>query len=73
VVHCGAKPVMVDIGDDFCIDVEAIKKAITPKTKAIIPVDLGGLPVDYDAIMSLVKSAEIMALFFLQIMRFRKT
>jgi dTDP-4-amino-4,6-dideoxygalactose transaminase len=63
VVHCGATPVMVDIGDDFCIDVEAIKKAITPRTKAIIPVDLGGLPVDYDAIMNLVKSTEVLAQF----------
>ena len=45
VLHVGAKPVMVDIdASDLCIDIEAVRKAITPKTKAIIPVDLGGLP-----------------------------
>ena len=46
VVHCGAKPVMVDINDDFNISVDAIRKAITPRTKVIIPVDLAGFPCD---------------------------
>lgn len=64
VVHCGATPVMVDINaDDYNISVEKIKKAITPKTKAIIPVDLGGMPCDYDEIFSLIKSDEINRLF----------
>lgn len=55
IVHAGAKPVMVDINEvDFNISVEAIRKAITPKTKAIIAVDLAGFPCDYDAIMELV-------------------
>ena len=38
VVHTGAKPVMVDVNEDFNISVENIRKAITSKTKAIIPV-----------------------------------
>ncbi|KAA6346093.1 UDP-4-amino-4-deoxy-L-arabinose--oxoglutarate aminotransferase [termite gut metagenome] len=64
VVHCGAKPVMVDINsDDLNISVENIKKAITPQTKVIIPVDLGGMPCDYDELFSLVKSTEIKSLF----------
>lgn len=50
IIHCGATPVMVDINDDFCLSVEALEKAITPRTKVIIPVDLGGLPCDYDAL-----------------------
>lgn len=54
VLHCGAKVVMVDVNEDFTISLECIKKAITPRTKAIIPVDIAGLPVDYDGIMSLV-------------------
>ena len=55
IVHSGAKPVMVDINkDDFNISVEAIRKAITPKTKAIIAVDLAGFPCDYDLINALV-------------------
>ena len=37
VIHAGAKPVMVDVGEDFNISVNAIKSAITSKTKAILP------------------------------------
>lgn len=56
IVHSGAKPVMVDIaGKDFNIDVEAVKAAITPRTKAIIAVDISGLPADYEALNALVK------------------
>jgi dTDP-4-amino-4,6-dideoxygalactose transaminase len=54
VLHCGAIPVMVDITDDFTIDINAIEKAITPKTKVIMPVDIAGWPCDYDAINALV-------------------
>ena len=42
IVQCGAKPILVDIGEDMDIDVEQVEKAITPKTKAIIPVHLNG-------------------------------
>lgn len=63
VLHAGAKPVMVDSGTDFNISVDAIRKSITPKTKAIIPVDIAGFPCDYDAIMKLVNEPEIKSLF----------
>lgn len=63
VLHAGAKPVMVDSGSDFNISVDAIRKSITPKTKAIIPVDIAGFPCDYDAIMNLVNEPEIKSLF----------
>ena len=46
VVHCGATPVMVDVNTDFNINVENIKKANTPKTKVITPVDIAGFPCD---------------------------
>ncbi|MBR1619621.1 DegT/DnrJ/EryC1/StrS family aminotransferase [bacterium] len=50
----GAKPVFVDINPDtFNIDPKEIEKAITPKTKAIIPVHLYGQPCDMDAIMDI--------------------
>lgn len=56
VMHCGAKPVFVDVNaDDFNISVEAIEKAITEKTKVIMPVDFAGFPCDYDKINALVK------------------
>ncbi len=63
VLHAGAKPIMVDSGKDFNISVEAIRKAITPKTKAIIPVDIAGFPCDYDRIMELVNAPEIRNIF----------
>lgn len=63
VIHAGAKPVMVDVGEDFNISVNAIKSAITSKTKAILPVDFAGFPCDYEEIMQLVTSREIQSLF----------
>ena len=54
VMNIGAKPVMVDVGDDFNIALKNIRAAITSKTKAILPVDVGGYPCDYDRIMELV-------------------
>lgn len=63
IVHCGATPVFVDISDDFNISVAEIKKAITARTKVIMPVDLGGFPCDYDEINALVREVEIKKLF----------
>jgi dTDP-4-amino-4,6-dideoxygalactose transaminase len=64
IIHAGAKPVMVDINpEDFNISVEAIRKAITPKTKAIIAVDLAGFPCDYDLINALVNEPAIQQQF----------
>ena len=64
IVHCGAKPVMVDVrADDFDISVENVRKALTPRTKVVMPVDLGGMPCDYDAVFALVESEEARAMF----------
>ena len=50
----GAVPVFVDIkADSFTLDPDKIEAAITPKTKAIIAVDLYGQPFDYDAISAI--------------------
>ena len=54
VVHSGATPVMVDILEDtLCIDPDAIKQAITPRTKAIIPVHLYGYPANMTEILDI--------------------
>jgi dTDP-4-amino-4,6-dideoxygalactose transaminase len=56
VIHCGATPVFVDVNaSDFNISVASIEKAITPRTKVIMPVDFAGLPCDYDDINALAK------------------
>jgi len=59
VLHTGATPVMVDVQDDFNIDPQKIKEAITPRTKAIMCVDIGGWPCDYDTIKELVEADEV--------------
>jgi len=51
IVQCGARPVLVDIKDDFNMDVDQIEKAITKKTKGIIPVHLNGHACQMDRIM----------------------
>lgn len=52
----GLTPVLVDVDEDtFMLDPEAVKKAITPKTKAIVPVHLFGQCANMDAIMEIAK------------------
>jgi len=53
VVHLGARPVLVDVGEDFNVTPQAIEDAITPRTKAIVPVHYGGQACDLDAIYAL--------------------
>ncbi len=56
ICHVGAKPILIDTAlDSFEMDYEALSKAITEKTKAIIPVDLGGVICNYERIFNIVK------------------
>jgi dTDP-4-amino-4,6-dideoxygalactose transaminase len=56
IVYTGAKPVFVDIDPvSFTMDVNQIEEAITPKTKAILPVHLYGQPADMDPIMQIAR------------------
>jgi perosamine synthetase len=50
VLACGAKPVFADIRDDYNVDPADVKKKVTRKTKAIIPVDVYGYPADIDEV-----------------------
>ncbi len=64
IVHCGAKPVMVDVNaDDLDVCLEKVRRAITDKTKVIMPVDLGGMPCAYDELFELVETEEVKTLF----------
>jgi dTDP-4-amino-4,6-dideoxygalactose transaminase len=53
VVHLGATPVIVDVDENLLIDISCIERAISPKTKAIIPVHYGGQACDLDSIADL--------------------
>lgn len=57
VCHVGAKLVLIDSQTDSLeMDYEALENAINEHTKAIIPVDLGGIPCDYDRIFAIVEN-----------------
>lgn len=55
IVQAGASPVLVDVADDFLMDTDKIEKAITSKTKAIIPVHLNGRMCDMDKLTRIAK------------------
>jgi dTDP-4-amino-4,6-dideoxygalactose transaminase len=54
IVHCGARPVFADVRDsDLNVDPDAVAAAVTPRTKAILPVHLAGQPCDLDPLHAL--------------------
>ena len=59
IANVGAKIVFVDVGEDYNINVDLIAKAITPKTKAIIPVHLTGRIVDMDSLKQIAEERGI--------------
>jgi len=58
----GAKPILADINKDFNIDPESIKKVLSPKTKAILPVHLYGYPCDMDEINKIAKNNNLIVI-----------
>jgi dTDP-4-amino-4,6-dideoxygalactose transaminase len=48
IVQCEAKPILVDVGEDMNMDVDLVERAITPRTRAIIPVHLNGRMCDME-------------------------
>ena len=61
--HAGATPVFADIdADTYTIDVAAVEKAITPRTKAILPVHLYGQPADMDPLMELARRHKLVVI-----------
>lgn len=61
--HCKAKLILVDISNDFNINIQKVEEAITENTKVIMPVDIGGFPCDYRALNELVSSVDIKSKF----------
>jgi len=63
VIEVNATPVFADLQlDTFNVDPAAIRAAITPRTRAIVPVHLGGLPCDMDAILDVARRHDLMVL-----------
>ena len=59
VVNVGATPVLVDVSDDFNIDVNLIEAAITPRTRAIIPVHLSGWMADMPRVLAIAEAHKL--------------
>jgi dTDP-4-amino-4,6-dideoxygalactose transaminase len=55
IMHVGATPVLADVGPDGNIDPTSIAERITRRTRAILPVHLGGLPCEMDSIWELAR------------------
>jgi dTDP-4-amino-4,6-dideoxygalactose transaminase len=55
----GAQPVLADVGEDFNLDPESFERAITPRTRAVIPVHLTGRPARMDEIMQIARAHDI--------------
>lgn len=63
IVHSGATPVLVDCRrDTMNIDPSAVEAAVTPKTKAIVPVHFAGRPVDLDAIHRIARQRKLLVI-----------
>lgn len=56
IVHTGAKPILVDIGNDYLMDMDQVADAITERTKAIIPVHLSGDVCDIDKLQKILSN-----------------
>ena len=59
IVLAGAQPVFVDVRDDYNIDTTQIEAAITPRTKAVLPVHLTGRPADMNPILEIAQSHDL--------------
>ena len=62
IIHCGAKPILVDVGEDFTMDVEKVEPAITAKTKAILPVHLNGRMCEMEKLMEIAKKHNLIVI-----------
>ena len=62
-VHLGAEPIFADIDENSLnIDSEQIRKKISPKTKAIAPVDFAGFPCEYDEILEIARQNNLLVI-----------
>jgi dTDP-4-amino-4,6-dideoxygalactose transaminase len=62
IVNVGAKPILVDVKEDFTMDVDKLEAAITEKTKAVIPVHLNGRMCEMDRLMEIAKKHNLIVI-----------
>lgn len=59
IIHAGLRPLLIDVDEDYLIDIEKLKESIGPKTKAILLVHLLGNPCDMKAIMDIAQDHKL--------------
>lgn len=62
IVQSGATPILVDVGEDFLMDMEKVEEVITSKTKAVIPVHLNGRVCNMEKLMALAQKHNLIVI-----------
>lgn len=62
IVHSGATPVLIDVGKDYNMDMDALERAITPGTRAVMPVHLNGRICDMDRLMAIAEEHNLLVI-----------
>jgi len=62
IVHCGAKPILIDVGEDFLMDMDKLEEVINSKTKAILPVHLNGRVCNMEKLMEISKKHNLIVI-----------
>ena len=62
IANCGAKPILVDVTEDYNMDVEQLEQAITPRTKAIMPVHLNGRLCNMEKLMDVASKHDLIVI-----------
>jgi len=62
IVHAGATPVLVEVGEDYNMDPDSMEEAITPRTRAIVPVHLNGRSCDMDRILAIAQARNLLVM-----------
>lgn len=62
IVHSGATPILIEVGEDFLMDMDQLEPAITPQTKAVLPVHLNGRVCDMERLMSIAQKHNLVVI-----------
>ncbi len=62
IIHVGAKPILIEVKEDFTIDVDKIEEVVTEKTKAILPVHLNGRVCQMDKLMDIARKHDLIVI-----------
>jgi dTDP-4-amino-4,6-dideoxygalactose transaminase len=62
IMHCGAVPVLIDVNTDYNMNMDCLEQAVTPRTKAVIPVHLNGRVCEMDRLMAIAERHKLVVI-----------